>query len=208
MKDLLCLVYVSERKTRLGLPETPSYSYTRNKCRCDNCITYKKKIAIKSYEKNKEKIKIAKKAYYEKNKDILLKKMKTYYADNREHLMEYATSYAVENKERLREVKREYSKKHPEIDRSKNRRRRALKKENGFGKYNESDVLSLYGTDCYICNEPIDLTATRKCGDLGWEKGLHIEHYIDIALGGPDTLENVRPSHGMCNLTKKPRGMV
>jgi 5-methylcytosine-specific restriction endonuclease McrA len=208
MKDLLCLVHVSERKTRLGLPETPSYSYTRNKCRCDNCIAYKKQVAIKSYEKNKEKIKIAKKAYYEKNKDILLKKMKIYYADNREHLMEYATSYAVENRERLREVKREYSKKHPEMDRNKNRRKRAIKKQNGFEKYSEQDVLSTYGTDCYLCGSPIDLSASRRCGSPGWELGLHIEHYVDIALGGPDTLENVRPSHAKCNLNKKPREMV
>ena len=37
------------------------------------------------------------------------------------------------------------------------------------------------------------------------ESGLHIEHFIDIALGGPDTLENVRPSHAWCNLTKAPK---
>ena len=29
---------------------------------------------------------------------------------------------------------------------------------------------------------------------------------VDIALGGDDTLENVRPAHGLCNLTKQPKG--
>jgi hypothetical protein len=92
--------------------------------------------------------------------------------------------------------------------RETSRKRRASKRNNGFEKYTETQVLELYGTTCYLCNTPIDMSASRRCGDPGWEKGLHIEHVIDIALGGPDTLQNVRPSHGLCNLTKKPREMV
>jgi 5-methylcytosine-specific restriction endonuclease McrA len=148
------------------------------------------------------------KEYYKNNKTILLKKMEQYYVDNKEHLLHYAVDYAIKNKEKLRVQKREYSKSHPEIDRNKNRRKRAIKKQNGFERYTESQVLELYGNKCYLCNIPIDMNASRKCGDPGWEQGLHIEHYIDIALGGPDTLENVRPSHAICNLTKNPRGMV
>ena len=52
------------------------------------------------------------------------------------------------------------------------------------------------------------MSAPRKCGLPGWQNGLHIEHVIDLALGGLDTLENVRPSHAVCNLKKNPRGMV
>lgn len=96
----------------------------------------------------------------------------------------------------------------PEKVRQFSRTRRARKKNNGTEYYTESKVLELYGTDCYLCNTPIDMSASRRCGDPGWEKGLHIEHVIDIALGGPDTLDNVRPSHAICNLTKKPREMV
>ena len=59
-----------------------------------------------------------------------------------------------------------------------------------------------------MCKIEINMNAPRLVGQPGWEQGLHIEHYIDIALGGPDTLENVRPSHAICNLTKNPRGMV
>ena len=88
--------------------------------------------------------------------------------------------------------------------REKNRRRRAKKVGNGFEKYTDAQVLELYGTNCYLCDMPIDLNAPRSPGTPGWRSGLHIEHFIDIALGGPDTLENVRPSHGWCNLTKAP----
>ena len=112
------------------------------------------------------------------------------------------------NKEKISIYRKKYYLKNPEIDRNNNRRRRARERDNGYSIYKESEVLEKYGIDCYLCNKPIDLSATRKCGSPGWEFGLHIEHVIDIALGGPDTLENVRPSHGICNLKKKPREMV
>lgn len=96
----------------------------------------------------------------------------------------------------------------PEIARQAKRKRRAKKLNNGFTPYKEKEVLKLYGTKCYLCSKQIDLKAPRATWIKGWEYGLHIEHVIDIALGGPDTLENVRPAHGICNLRKKPRGMV
>lgn len=68
--------------------------------------------------------------------------------------------------------------------------------------YNDQDVLDLYGTDCHICGEPINLNAPRGCGPEGWELGLHIDHLIPLANGGDDTIENVRPSHGLCNVKK------
>lgn len=82
------------------------------------------------------------------------------------------------------------------------RRTRARKIGVEYGYYTDQDVLDLYGTVCHICNEDIDLNASRKCGDAGWEKGLHIDHVYPISKGGPDTLENVRPSHGRCNVIK------
>lgn len=63
-------------------------------------------------------------------------------------------------------------------------------------------VLETYGTDCYICGNGIDLTAPRQVGAVGWEYGLHMDHIIPISKGGPDTLENVRPSHAYCNQRK------
>jgi 5-methylcytosine-specific restriction endonuclease McrA len=31
---------------------------------------------------------------------------------------------------------------------------------------------------------------------------LHIDHVYPLSKGGLDTLENVRPSHGKCNIVK------
>ena len=208
MKDLLCLVHVSERVGKKGLPLKSSYSYRYNKCKCDNCKEYQKRTSKRYSSENKEKIVTRKKEYYQKNKKQIRKKQVVYEEKTKDKRAQYLKQYYEQNKERLRIVKREYSRSHPELDRNKNRRKRAIKKQNGFEKYSEQDVLSTYGTDCYLCGSPIDLSASRRCGSPGWELGLHIEHYVDIALGGPDTLENVRPSHAKCNLNKKPREMV
>lgn len=208
MKDLLCTIYVSRRVGKIGIPLKSSYSYRYNKCKCHNCKEYHK-ITSKQYcSENKEKVVENKKKYYQKNKKQIRQKQLVYEEKTKEKRKEYLKQYHQENKERIRAKKREYSRAHPELDRNKNRRKRAIKRQNGFEKYTESQVLELYGNNCYLCNMTIDMNVSRKCGDPGWEQGLHIEHYIDIALGGPDTLENVRPSHAICNLTKNPRGMV
>lgn len=68
--------------------------------------------------------------------------------------------------------------------------------------FTDIEMLALYGTDCHICLEPIDLDAPRRVGVPGWELGLHREHVVPITKGGGTTLENCRPSHGLCNLMK------
>ena len=56
--------------------------------------------------------------------------------------------------------------------------------------------------DCYICEEPIDYKANRVNGRPGWQNGLQLEHVIPISAGGANTIENVKPSHGFCNISK------
>ena len=68
--------------------------------------------------------------------------------------------------------------------------------------YELYEVLSTYGTICHICQEPIDMTAPRRVGSDGWEQGLHLDHLIPLSKGGEDTIENIRPTHGQCNLIK------
>lgn len=85
-----------------------------------------------------------------------------------------------------------------ERERAKNRRRRA----NQSLPYNELQVIATHGPNCYICGLEIDFMAPRRTGIPGWENGLHIDHLVPVSKGGPDTLENVRPSHGLCNLNK------
>jgi len=160
------------------------------------------------YQANKQKIKEKQKKYYKIKKDVYKIYNKEYREKNREKFIKSNAKYREKNKEKISIYRKQYSLKNSEIDRNNNRRRRARKKNNQYKIYTEFEVLNKYGLNCYLCNKPIDLNATRKCGSPGWEYGLHIEHYVDIALGGPDTLENVRPAHAICNLKKKPKAMV
>lgn len=49
------------------------------------------------------------------------------------------------------------------------------------------------------------MTAPRRTNIKGFEFGLHIDHVIPLVKGGSHTLENVRPSHAICNLKKGAR---
>jgi len=134
--------------------------------------------------------------------------------------IEYDKKYAAnpKNQERIRERDRlrtrnpderakalaKYRKKDSTKERMRSfaRKRRALKRNNGQQAYSEFQVLELYGTNCHLCNLPIDLQAPRSTGEQGWQSGLHIDHVIPISQGGPDTLSNVRPAHGLCNISR------
>ncbi len=83
-----------------------------------------------------------------------------------------------------------------------NARRHFRRNNTDPGNYSEAQVLVIYGPICHICQTSIDLSAPRKVGLPGWEKGLHIDHVYPLSKGGLDTIENVRPSHGQCNVIK------
>lgn len=195
--DMRCLVYTYKYNKSGSKNKLCVTAYNSDKCRCDNCKQWKIMFNYLWYINNTE-----------KSKEI----GKTYYKNNREQVIERVSNYqkSENGKQKIRAIQKKYmqTEKGKEGGRRRANLRRANKKNNGYERYKEKEVLDLYGKNCYICNQPIDLNAPRKCGIPGWENGLHIEHVIDIALGGPDTLANVRPSHAICNLTKKPREMV
>jgi 5-methylcytosine-specific restriction endonuclease McrA len=130
-----------------------------------------------------------------------------YYYANKDKLNEYRRAKWPElyksKIEYHREKGKRYRAENPDKINAIARRKRARKKANGWEKYTEAQVLELYGAVCHICCEAIDLTLPRRIGVEGWEKGLQIDHVIPIAKGGPDTLANVKPSHGKCNQNKR-----
>jgi 5-methylcytosine-specific restriction endonuclease McrA len=82
------------------------------------------------------------------------------------------------------------------------RQRRASLNQVESDDYTYQDVLHIYGIECHICKETIDLTAPRRVGEEGWERGLHLDHVVSIKHGGTDTLDNVKPAHALCNIRK------
>ncbi len=94
-----------------------------------------------------------------------------------------------------------------DVIRLNNQRRRArhfkaLGNDIEIQKFTEKEILDTYGSDCHICKKPIDLNAPRQVGKQGWENGLHLDHVIPLSKGGDNTIENIKPSHGYCNVVK------
>lgn len=184
---MYCLLVL--RKDGKGFYKS-SKSYPIFGCRCENCKKWKKEENSKwrkskpaSYNKKYNK------KHYDYNKDEILKNAKNSYQINKTLIRKYQSEYFKTEQGR-------------EAIRRGARRRRARKKDCISLPYTEKQVIEAYGSTCYMCGLNIDFSAPRQGGKVGWENGLHIEHVIDIALGGPDTLDNVRPSHAICNLTK------
>lgn len=156
-----------------------------------NSLHSKCKICYNLYQAEKAKTP----EYYAKRRARLL-------AQN-EHIRERQRKYWAKNAEKLRAYHSAYDRNRPDKALARVHRRRARKLNNGIEPYTRKDVLETYGSVCMICNLPIDLSVSGKPGSIGWEMGLHIDHIVPISKGGSDSLDNVRPTHGRCNLTRR-----
>jgi 5-methylcytosine-specific restriction endonuclease McrA len=165
--------------------------------------TEERKVWDKQYrERNKKRRAEYDKNYRNANAEEYKSKKRAYYHANKDKVYEKIKAYQQANKEKVREWKKEYAKRNPEVRRKAKRKRRAKEQSVLSEPYTTEEVLALYGTDCFICSKPINLDAPRQCGKPGWRHALHIDHLIPISRGGSDTLDNVRPTHGECNIHK------
>jgi len=160
-----------------GLEKTGSHASYCKPCNSARVMEWKRA--------NKEKYNSYMKNYAKKSKRVRVRKPLT--DKQRIAATEYKARWRSENLDKYREY---------------DRKRRASKLNNGFEKYSEEQVLSMYGDACHICNNLINLDANRSVGLPNWEMSLHIDHLIPISKGGSDSLENVRPAHALCNLKK------
>lgn len=86
-------------------------------------------------------------------------------------------------------------------------RRRAQKLNTQTAPYTHKDVLEKWGVNCHICSEPIDLEASRRVGVDNWQNGLHLDHVVPLSNNGTDTLDNIKPAHALCNISKGNRSI-
>ena len=125
--------------------------------------------------------------YYEANKEKENARRHKYYRENKEFAKGFIKAWRDNNPEKVR---------------ASSHRRRAREKNAITDGWTESQVMELYGDNCHICGEKIDLSASRWAGRGDWERGLQFDHVIPLSKGGTDTIDNIRPSHGLCNIVK------
>ena len=141
--------------------------------------------------------KVACRIWYQKNKE----QKKLYQINQKTH--EYKAKWQKNNPEKVAINSKKWRAENKDSVNRNTARRKARMANNEFEIYSVKQVLDLYGVNCHICGLKIDFNAPRKVGIKNWEFGLQIDHVIPIVKGGPDTLNNVRPAHGLCNIKKK-----
>lgn len=130
-------------------------------------------------------------------------RMKIYYQANKEKVAAKAKRWRLANVDKTREYNRRAYRKDPSKAILRSRKRKIRMMGNGTAPYTLQEVLEKFGCVCYLCEQPIDLTLPRKIGVEGWEYGLHLDHILPVSRGGQDTLDNVAPTHAICNLNKR-----
>ena len=125
-----------------------------------------------------------------------------HYQQNKEYFLAHQLKYRENNRDKERERHQKYRQANLSRHADYERKRRAKKRELDHEPYTTPQVLDIYGCMCHICGEEIDLLAPKRSGVEGWERGLQIDHLVSLHNNGTDTLDNVRPAHGSCNLSK------
>jgi len=129
-------------------------------------------------------------SYYQKNKEKENARRHKYYRENKEFSKEFIKRWKDSNPDKVSSIS--------SIS-------RARKKNAPSDGWTEKQALALYGSTCHICNKKIDLNASRWTGRGNWERGLHFDHVVPLSKGGSNTIDNIRPSHGLCNISKGAR---
>jgi 5-methylcytosine-specific restriction endonuclease McrA len=142
------------------------------------------------------------KAYRLSHLDKLRKDKKLWREKNKEKANARQRIWREKNKEKDSAYKAKYKERYPHKSGEYTRQRRARKQQAIVIPYKVLDVLNIYGSNCHLCGKEINLEAPKKTGKEGWEHGLHIDHLIPISMGGSDTIDNVRPAHGWCNMSR------
>jgi 5-methylcytosine-specific restriction endonuclease McrA len=124
------------------------------------------------------------------------------YAANKEAHAEYGRRFRAKYPEEQKLRRKIYRAANLERHADYERKRRAAKREQPQDSYTTKMIIEMWGTVCHICGNEIDMNAARRPGRKGWEQGLHLDHLVPIGNGGSDTMGNVKPAHGLCNLQK------
>ena len=108
-----------------------------------------------------------------------------------------SSKYYYENNDKAKKNRKNWKKNNRDKVRSNSRKRHALKMGASHEPYTEEQVLKTYGNICHICLSEIDLSLNRRD-----PMGFQFDHVIPLAKNGNDNINNVKPSHAVCNQRK------
>lgn len=104
------------------------------------------------------------------------------------------------NYDRVKLWKKKYPEKDKEHTRQAHRKYISIKQGLIHEDWTEKQLIDAYGANCYLCNNPIDLSLSRIGNNSDYS--LWPDHVIPRSMGGENTIRNVRPCHAMCNRSK------
>lgn len=148
-------------------------------------------------------------AYYARNSDTVRERARSWAVENpdRKRANDHAWADANADRKRTNDAAQKARKREhyrdlhraayladPERAKERWRRRRALKRANGYEPVSYVAILNEHGMICHICGDAI---ATRE--------DLHFDHVIPLSKGGSHTASNIRPAHALCNWRKGTR---
>ena len=98
------------------------------------------------------------------------------------------------------EMKRAEQKRNSHVYRQATRKQVALRRGVVHEDWTEKQLIDTYGSDCYICNKPIDFDAPKR--GVGSDYSFWPDHMTPTSRGGENTIRNVRPCHRKFNQHK------
>lgn len=108
--------------------------------------------------------------------------------------------YYIANKEKMQLKFHLWQKNNKDKRRAIRRREKAKLAGVLNDNWTDEQLIKNYGTDCYLCNEPIDFDAPKQ--GPGSDYSYWPDHVIPYSKGGDNIITNVRPCHSKCNRSK------
>ena len=183
---------------RTGTSAGVQAHYAAKEAPCDECAQYNRERAGSYYAEKREYVLEKKRSKYRQDPDKYLNYMRSNPADPVK-AMKSKRAWEAKNVHKMRAYKRKYALNNPEVIARKEQRRRARLAGLPSETYTVADVARTYGSTCYLCFLPVDITMKS-----GSPTSPEIDHVIPIASDEcpGDLLMNARITHSRCNRTK------
>jgi len=122
--------------------------------------------------------------------------MRKYYHENREQILEQNREYYRKNRDMRLDYQKDYEKSEEGKEIHKKARQRRKERKGDEKNYSRREIVERDSDEngqpiCQICGYPVSY------------ENLHIDHIVPIHKGGKDVKENVRVTHGTCNVRRR-----